>query len=161
MAMRKKTLFLALLNALLIGCSGSDFAHGDYEGTGSLLHEIANLSGYDVKAKFVWQYEEKKDSVLMDVADGDTIVLPKSVSHLAETFVEDFNLAYPDGTFDAFIEFESLPAKCVSFVGDAVALDDIRSEKFSEFIDPADSNGFRFKRYTIDSALYKGAVQCP
>ena len=159
--MRKKFLFLVLLDALLVGCSGYDVAHGDYEGTGSLLHEIANNSGYDVKVKFLWQYDEKKDSVLMDVAEGDTIVLPESVGHLAETYVEDFNLAYPDGTFDAYIEFDVLPAKCVSFVGDVDEQNDIRSEKFSEFIDPTDADGFRFKRYTIDSALYKDAAQCP
>lgn len=153
--MRMISVCFVFLSAVLIACSDRIAGAGDYEGSDYLLGEIVNKLDYDAELKFFWQYEGKDDSAKVKIAKGDTAKLYDS-SILIQTFIEDFELAYPNGTYNVSIEFKSSPSKCLSFAGDVDKNSrDIRSEKYSEVIDPSVNDGTIFKRYIIDSALYK------
>lgn len=148
--------FGALCGALLMACSDSTASAGDYEGSDYLLGELVNKSDYDATLKFYWLYDGKEDSLLIEINKGDTIRFDESSNVLVQIFIEDFNLAYPNGTYNAFVEFKSTPSKCLSFTGKVDENSrDIRSEKSSEVIDMTVNDGTIFKRYMIDSALYK------
>ena len=154
-AMILKYACFALFGTMLIACSDRTAGAGDYEGSDYLLGEILNKSDYDAELKFFWQYDGKEDSAKVKIAKGDTVRLYDS-SILIQTFIENFELAYPNGTYNVSIEFKSSPSKCLSFAGDVDKNSrDIRSEKYSEVIDSSVNDGTIFKRYIIDSALYK------
>lgn len=160
--MKKRFVFFFIWGIIITACSELDIANGDYEGSGYMLGEIKNSSDYDAKIEFSWQYDKNMDSLLIDVPKEGSVDLKESNTNLVKIFIEDFYLAHPKGAYEVFITFMSSPPRCISFTGNIEkGTKDIRSLYNSEEIEQPVDGGTIWKRYTLESALYKSSNECP
>lgn len=145
----------------MVACSGERVSRADYFEKTYKFGEIVNSLDVDVYMKFKLSYEKFDDSVCANIAKGDTFYFNDSLRHLIPFFIEDLLGSFPEAKFEASMEFETLPPRCLHFVGPVTDEKfDIRSQYAYQEIDTTVVEGDSYKRLTIDSGLYKMTSLC-